>query len=73
MTGVIGTSNLPVSGMTIAALLIITLFFLGMGWTSKEENTILLFESKNQKDDVIELQSGWKRTLHLKRKRYMLK
>ena len=31
-----------------------------------KENTILLFESKNQKDDVIELQSGWKRTLHLK-------
>ena len=42
MTGVIGTSNLPVSGMTIAALLIITLVFLGLGWTSKEENTILL-------------------------------
>lgn len=42
MTGDIGTSNLPVSGMTIAALLIMTLVFLTMGWTSTEDNAALL-------------------------------
>lgn len=43
MTGTIGTSNLPVSGMTIASLLIITVIFLLLGWTSQANNiTILL-------------------------------
>jgi len=31
-----------------------------------KENAILLFESKNDNDDVVELHSGWKRTLHFK-------
>lgn len=42
MTGDIGTSNLPVSGMTIASLLVMTLVFLGMGWTSQADNAALL-------------------------------
>lgn len=42
LTGTIGTSNLPVSGMTIAALVIVTAVFVGMGWTSKTDNTSLL-------------------------------
>lgn len=42
LTGTIGTSNLPVSGMTIAALVIVTAVFVGMGWTSKANNTSLL-------------------------------
>ncbi|MDL2211621.1 OPT/YSL family transporter [Erysipelotrichaceae bacterium OttesenSCG-928-M19] len=33
LTGTIGTSNLPVSGMTIASLVILTLIFVVMGWT----------------------------------------
>lgn len=50
MTGDIGTSNLPVSGMTIASLLIVTVVFVifgsltgDAGWTNAEGNlTVLL-------------------------------
>lgn len=42
LTGTIGTSNLPVSGMTIASLVIVTLIFVIMGWTSTEDNKSLL-------------------------------
>ncbi|QIB69334.1 peptide transporter [Aminipila butyrica] len=44
LTGTIGTSNLPVSGMTIASIVIVTLLFVSMGWTSQADNrTLLLF------------------------------
>lgn len=42
LTGTIGTSNLPVSGMTIASLVIVTLLFVIMGWVSPESNKSLL-------------------------------
>lgn len=42
LTGTIGTSNLPVSGMTIASLVIMCLVFLIMGWTASEDSQILL-------------------------------
>ncbi|WP_314068381.1 OPT family oligopeptide transporter [uncultured Vagococcus sp.] len=42
LTGTIGTSNLPVSGMTIASLVIMTLVFVTMGWKTTEHNIILL-------------------------------
>ncbi|MGL5153290.1 MAG: OPT family oligopeptide transporter [Clostridium sp.] len=42
LTGTIGTSNLPVSGMTIASLVILTLVFVTMGWTDKSDNKSLL-------------------------------
>ncbi|MGL5507088.1 MAG: OPT family oligopeptide transporter [Paraclostridium sp.] len=42
LTGTIGTSNLPVSGMTIASLVILTLVFVVMGWTSNADNKSLL-------------------------------
>ena len=42
LTGTIGTSNLPVSGMTIASLVILTLVFVTMGWTSPQDNKSLL-------------------------------
>lgn len=42
LTGTIGTSNLPVSGMTIASLVIATLIFVTMGWHSKSDNRSLL-------------------------------
>ncbi|MEG2291512.1 MAG: oligopeptide transporter, OPT family [Clostridium sp.] len=42
LTGTIGTSNLPVSGMTIASLVILTLVFVTMGWTDKADNKALL-------------------------------
>ena len=42
LTGTIGTSNLPVSGMTIASLVILTLVFVIMGWTGKADNKALL-------------------------------
>ena len=42
LTGTIGTSNLPVSGMTIASLVIVTLIFVSMGWTSQSDNKSLL-------------------------------
>ena len=44
LTGTIGTSNLPVSGMTIASIVVVTLLFVGMGWKTPENNrTLLLF------------------------------
>lgn len=42
LTGTIGTSNLPVSGMTIASLVIVTLLFVVMGWVSPANNKSLL-------------------------------
>jgi len=42
LTGTVGTSNLPVSGMTIAALVVVTLIFVAMGWTSQGANRSLL-------------------------------
>ena len=42
LTGTIGTSNLPVSGMTIASLVILTLVFVIMGWTGLPDNKSLL-------------------------------
>ncbi len=42
LTGTIGTSNLPVSGMTIASLVIVTLLFASMSWTSARDNKALL-------------------------------
>ncbi|WP_251862573.1 oligopeptide transporter, OPT family [Clostridium sp. Marseille-Q2269] len=42
LTGTIGTSNLPVSGMTIASLVIVTLLFVVMGWKNPENNKSLL-------------------------------
>lgn len=42
LTGTIGTSNLPVSGMTIASLVIITLVFVVLGWKGTEDNSSLL-------------------------------
>lgn len=42
LTGTIGTSNLPVSGMTIASLVILTLLFVIMGWKGNGDNKILL-------------------------------
>ncbi|GLC31593.1 OPT family oligopeptide transporter [Clostridium omnivorum] len=42
LTGTIGTSNLPVSGMTIASLVLVTLLFVVMGWKSPENNRSLL-------------------------------
>ncbi len=42
MTGDIGTSNLPVSGMTIASLLIVTVIFLICGWTTDVDNKAVL-------------------------------
>lgn len=44
LSGTIGTSNLPVSGMTIASLVILTLVFVIMGWKTQADNkTLLLF------------------------------
>ncbi len=46
LTGTIGTSNLPVSGMTIASLVILTLVFVIMGWKGLADNkSLLLFAS----------------------------
>ncbi len=42
MTGDIGTSNLPVSGMTIASLLIVTVIFLILGWKTDLDNKAIL-------------------------------
>lgn len=42
LTGTIGTSNLPVSGMTIASLVIITLVFVLLGWSGVADNRSLL-------------------------------
>jgi putative OPT family oligopeptide transporter len=46
LTGTIGTSNLPVSGMTIASLVIVTMIFVSMGWHGLADNkSLLLFGS----------------------------
>ncbi|MBD7911413.1 MULTISPECIES: oligopeptide transporter, OPT family [Clostridium] len=42
LTGTIGTSNLPVSGMTIASIVVVTLLFVVMGWQNPESNKSLL-------------------------------
>lgn len=42
LTGTIGTSNLPVSGMTIASLVVVTLLYVVMGWLTQENNRSLL-------------------------------
>ncbi|WMJ81599.1 oligopeptide transporter, OPT family [Clostridium sp. MB40-C1] len=42
LTGTIGTSNLPVSGMTIASIVVVTLLFVTMGWKNSESNKSLL-------------------------------
>ncbi|WP_167959166.1 OPT family oligopeptide transporter [Anaerosporobacter faecicola] len=42
LTGTIGTSNLPVSGMTIASLVIVTMLFVIMSWVTPEHNKALL-------------------------------
>jgi len=42
LTGTIGCSNLPVSGMTIASLVLVTLLFVVMGWVNLENNKSLL-------------------------------
>ncbi|MCY6354228.1 OPT family oligopeptide transporter [Clostridium sp. ZS2-4] len=42
LTGTIGTSNLPVSGMTIASIVIVTLLFVVMGWKNPDSNKSLL-------------------------------
>lgn len=42
LTGTIGTSNLPVSGMTIASLVLVTLLFVALRWVSPENNKSLL-------------------------------
>lgn len=42
LTGTIGTSNLPVSGMTIASLVLVTMIFVIMGWHSPADNKSLL-------------------------------
>ncbi|MCT8978489.1 oligopeptide transporter, OPT family [Clostridium sp. CX1] len=42
LTGTIGTSNLPVSGMTIASIVVVTLLFVAMGWKNLESNRSLL-------------------------------
>lgn len=42
LTGTIGTSNLPVSGMTIASMVILTLVFVMMGWTTNDDTIKLL-------------------------------
>lgn len=43
LAGTIGCSNLPVSGMTIASLVIMTLVFVMMGWTNKAHSATLLW------------------------------
>lgn len=46
LTGTVGTSNLPVSGMTIASLVLVALLFVGFGWTTPGNNkSLLLFGS----------------------------
>ncbi|WP_283583304.1 OPT/YSL family transporter [Limosilactobacillus difficilis] len=42
MAGTIGCSNNPVSGMTIASLVIMTLFFAIFGWKSNAQTQVLL-------------------------------
>ncbi|MFD1431686.1 OPT/YSL family transporter [Lacticaseibacillus yichunensis] len=42
LTGTLGTSNLPVSGMTIASLVLLTVLFVAFGWTGQSETRSLL-------------------------------
>jgi len=42
LTGTIGTSNLPVSGMTIASIVLVTSLFVIMGWVNPANNKSLL-------------------------------
>ncbi|GKU27440.1 OPT family oligopeptide transporter [Clostridium folliculivorans] len=42
LTGTIGTSNLPVSGMTIASIVVVTSLFVAMGWKDVASNKALL-------------------------------
>lgn len=42
LTGEIGSSSNPISGMTVATLLLTCLIFLALGWTSSEERLIAL-------------------------------
>jgi putative OPT family oligopeptide transporter len=42
LTGEIGSSSNPISGMTVATLLLTCLLFLAMGWTSAEERLIAM-------------------------------
>ncbi len=42
VAGSLGTSNLPVSGMTIASLVVMTIMFVALGTTEPEENKVLL-------------------------------
>lgn len=42
LTGEIGSSSNPISGMTVATLLLTCLIFLTLGWTSSEERLIAL-------------------------------
>lgn len=42
LTGTIGTSNLPVSGMTIASIVVVTSLFVAFGWKNPESNKSLL-------------------------------
>ena len=42
LTGEIGSSSNPISGMTVATLLLTCLIFLSLGWTSSEDRLIAL-------------------------------
>lgn len=42
LTGEIGSSSNPISGMTVATLLLTCLIFLALGWTSSEDRLIAL-------------------------------
>jgi putative OPT family oligopeptide transporter len=42
LTGEIGSSSNPISGMTVATLLLTCLIFLAMGWTSKDDRLAAL-------------------------------
>jgi putative OPT family oligopeptide transporter len=42
ITGEIGSSSNPISGMTVATLLLTSLIFLGLGWTSPMERLVAL-------------------------------
>ena len=76
LAGTIGTSNLPVSGMTIASLVVLTLVFVSMGWKSQADNkSLLLFASfmvtaiavaggYNQSQKVTYIIGGSKKEMH---------
>jgi putative OPT family oligopeptide transporter len=42
LTGEIGSSSNPISGMTVATLMITCLIFLGLGWTSSRDRVLAL-------------------------------